>query len=71
MITIYRTEHDGVIGLIARPDEIDPERSLSEQLIVKIGYSPDGPWLETGDFEPRARLVVLELRNFIREELGI
>ena len=71
MKTIYRVEHDGVIGVIESPDEIDPDQPLAKQLIVKIGFSAEAPWLDTEDFEPRARLVVLELLNHIHDELKI
>jgi hypothetical protein len=71
MKIIYRVEHDGVVGVIASPDNIDPAQPLSEQLIVKIGFSPDAPPLDTADFEPRSRLVVLELLNYLHDELGI
>jgi hypothetical protein len=71
MKTVYRTEHGGVIGVIEEPATIDPERPLDEQLIVKIGVADDGTRLDVGDFESRARLVVLELRNYIEKDLGI
>jgi len=71
MKVIYRVEHDGVIGVIECPDNVNPDRPLAEQLMVKIGFSADAPWLETDDFEPRARLVVLELRNYIRDNFEI
>ncbi len=71
MKTIYTTEHNGVIGMIESPDEIDPARPLAEQLRVKIGFDRAAPPLDTEDFEPRARLVVLELLSHLHEELGI
>jgi hypothetical protein len=71
MKVIYRIERDGVIGLIESPDEIDPTRPLAEQLRVKIGFSGEASPLDSEDFKPRARLVVLELQNYIRDELGI
>ena len=71
MKTIYHVEHDGVVGVIESPDDIDPAQPLAKQLIVKIGFSADAPWLDTDDFEPRARLVVLELLNHIHNELGL
>jgi hypothetical protein len=71
MKTIYRVEHDGVVGVIESPDEIDSTQPLSKQLIVKIGFSQDAPPLDTADFEPRSRLVVLELLNYLQNELGI
>jgi hypothetical protein len=71
MKTIYETNHDGVIGVIEEPEHIDPKRPLSEQLIVKIGFDPEAGWIDTADFEPRARLVVLELLNHIENDLGI
>lgn len=71
MKTIYTTEHDGVVGVIESPDEFDPARSLAEQLIVKIGFNPAAPRIDTEDFEPRARLVVLELLNHLHDKLGI
>jgi hypothetical protein len=61
MKIIYRVEQDGVIGVIESPDEIDSAQPLAQQLIVKIGFSRAAPRLDTDDFEPRARLVVLEL----------
>jgi hypothetical protein len=71
MKMIYRVEHDGVIGVIESPDEIDSARPLANQLMVKIGFSGDAPSLDTEDFEPRVGLVVLELRNFLRAEYGL
>ena len=71
MKTIYHVEHDGVVGVIESPDVIDPAQPLAKQLVVKIGFSGDAPWLDADDFEPRARLVVLELLNHIHNELGI
>lgn len=71
MKIIYRVERDGVVGVIESPDDIDPAQPLAEQLMVKIGFSDDGPWLDTDDFDPRARLVVLELLNYLRSEFGI
>jgi hypothetical protein len=71
MKIIYRVEYDGVVGVIESPDEIDPAQPLAEQLIVKIGFSQDAPPLDTADFEPRSRLVVLELLNHLHEKLGI
>ena len=71
MKTIYHVEHDGVVGVIESPDVIDPARPLAKQLTVKIGFSADAPWLDTEDFEPRVRLVVLELQNHLREAFGI
>lgn len=71
MKIIYRVEHDGVIGVIESPDDIDPAQPLAKQLMVKIGFAGDAPWLDTDDFEPRARLVVLELLNHIQIVLGI
>jgi hypothetical protein len=71
MKTIYRTEHDGVVGIIVSPDNVEPERPLVEQLQVIIGFDQDAPRLDTDEFEPRARLVVLELRNYRREEFGM
>jgi hypothetical protein len=38
---------------------------------TSIGFDQDAPRLETEEFEPRARLVVLELRNYLREEFGL
>ncbi len=67
MKTIYRVEHDGVIGVIESPDAISPNLPLAQQLIVKIGVEPTAPRLETEDFEPRARLVVLELLNHLHD----
>lgn len=71
MKTIYHVEHDGVVGVIESPDEIDSTRPLAEQLIVKIGFSPTAPRLGADDFEPRARLVILELLNHLHSTLGI
>ena len=71
MKTIYRIERDGVVGVIESPDEIDPLQPLADQLIVKIGFSPLAPRLDPDDFEPRARLVVLELLNHLHDKLGI
>jgi hypothetical protein len=71
MKIIYRVERDGVIGVIESPDNIDPAQPLAKQLMVKIGFSGDAPWLATDDFGPRARLVVLELLNYLHDELGI
>ena len=71
MNIIYRVEHDGVIGVIESPDDIDPAQPLAKQLMVKIGFSGDAPCLDTEDFEPRVRLVVLELRNYLRAEFGL
>lgn len=68
MKTIYRVEHDGVVGVIESPDEINSTRPLAEQVIVKIGVIPDAPRLDTEDFEPRARLVVLELLSYLHDE---
>jgi hypothetical protein len=71
MKIIYRVEHDGVVGVIESPDDIDSAQPLAEQLMVKIGFSDDSPWLDTDDFDPRARLVVLELLNHLHDEFGI
>lgn len=71
MKTIYRVEHDGVVGVIESPDEINSARPIAEQLIVKIGVTGEAPQLHPEDFEPRARLVVLELLNHLHNELGI
>lgn len=71
MKIIYRVEHDGVIGVIESPDKINTDRPLAKQLIVKIGFSQDAPPLDTADFEPRSRLVVLELLNYLHDDLGI
>lgn len=68
MKIVYRVEHDGVIE---SPDEISSAQPLAKQLIVKIGFSADAPWLDTEDFDPLARLVVLELLNHIRDESGV
>jgi hypothetical protein len=68
---IYHVEQNGVVGVIESPDVVDPVKPLAKQLIVKIGFSADAPWLDTADFEPRARLVVLELLNHIHNEIGI
>jgi hypothetical protein len=71
MKIIYHVEHDGVVGVIESPDDIDPAQPLAKQPMVKIGFSGDAPWLDTEDFEPRARLVVFELLNHLQNELGI
>ena len=71
MNIIYRVEHDGVIGVIESPDDIDPAQPLAKQLMVKIGFTGDAPCLDTEDFEPRVRLVVLELRNYLRTEFEL
>lgn len=71
MKIIHRVEHDGVIGVIESSGEIDPAQPLAKQLIVKIVFSADAPWLDTEDFEPRSRLLVLELLNHINNDLGI
>lgn len=71
MKTIYRVKHDGVIGVIESPDAVSPNLPLAQQLIVKIGFDPRAPRLDSEDFEPRARLVVLELLNHLHGELGI
>ncbi len=71
MKTIYETVHDGVVGEIVEPDEIDPDRPWHDQLQVRIGVNEEGKCLSTEEFEPRARLVVLELRNYLREEFGL
>lgn len=54
-----------MIGVIESPDEIDPGRPLAEQLTVKVGVDPNAPQLSADEFEPRARLIVLELHNYI------
>jgi hypothetical protein len=71
MKLIYQTVHDGVIGQIIEPEGIDPSRSYAEQLQVKIGVDDDGKHLSTDEFEPRARRVVLELLNYLRDEYGM
>lgn len=71
MKTIYRVEHDGAIGVIESPDGINLDKPLAEQLMVKIGVDPSAPRLDTDEFEPRARLVVLELQNYLREKFDI
>lgn len=68
---IYQVDHDGVIGVIESPDELDPGRRLAEQLRVKIGVDAAGRDLDADEFAGRARLVVLELLNHIRDEFGI
>jgi hypothetical protein len=70
MKTIYRTVHDGVIGEIVEPDAIDSNRPWHEQLQVRIGVDDEGKKLSPKEFEPRARLVVLQLRNYLRDEFG-
>jgi len=71
MKTIYETMHDGVVGRVVEPDEIDPDQPYAEQLQVMIGFDPEAPRLSTEEFEPRARLVVLELQNYLRDEYGM
>lgn len=71
MKTIYRVAHDGVVGVIESPDEIEPAQPLAQQLWVKIGFDKAAPPLDADDFEARVRLVVLELLNHLRDELGI
>jgi hypothetical protein len=71
MKTIYQTVHNGVVGSIVQPNEIDPNRPFAEQLQVMIGFDQEAPRLTTEEFEPRARLVVLELRNYLRDEFGL
>jgi hypothetical protein len=70
MKTIYDTVHDGVVGQIVEPDDIDPDQPYADQLQVMIGVNEDGKRLSAEEFEPRARLVVLELRNYLREQFG-
>ena len=65
MKIIYQTAHDGVIGVIESPDDIDPDRPLAEQLTIKIGVDPQSPRISPDEFEPLARLVVLELTDYI------
>lgn len=69
--TIFRIEHDGVVGVIESPNEIDPARPLAQQLQVKIGFDGAAARLDAEAFEPRARLVVLKLMNHLHDELGI
>ena len=68
---IYQVDHDGVIGVIESPDEIDPLRPLAEQMQVKIGVNDSARSLHPDEFTARARLVILELRNYLRDEWGI
>jgi hypothetical protein len=35
--TIFRTVSGNVIGVVEAPETIDPEKSLKEQYLVKIG----------------------------------
>jgi hypothetical protein len=71
MKLIYQTSHDGVIGQVIEPDDMDASRPYAEQLQVKIGVDEQGKQLTSDDFEPRARLFVLELRNFLRDVFGM
>src|SRR5690242_675062 len=65
MKTIFETVHDGVIGRIVEPDDLDPGKPYAEQLEVRIGVDDSGERLSPDDFVPLARLVVLELHNYI------
>jgi hypothetical protein len=71
MKIIYHVEHDGVMRVIQSPDHVDPAQPLAEQLTVKIGFTCHTPRHDTEDFEPRARLAVLELLNHLHNEIGI
>jgi hypothetical protein len=71
MTVIYQVDRDGVIGMIEAPDDSDPGRPLTEQWQVKIGVDPAGPELDADEFEAPARLVILELRNYLRDEWGM
>jgi hypothetical protein len=65
MKTIYESMHDGVIGRIIEPNCLDASRPYAEQLEVRIGVDATGARLSPNEFEPLARLVVLELRDYI------
>jgi len=69
MKIIFRVEHHGAIGVIESPVEIKSAQPLAEQLIVKIGFDPAASRLDADEFDTQARLVVLELRSYIRAEL--
>ena len=71
MKVIYQVDHDGVIGVVESPEEIDPLRPLAEQMQVKIGVNDSGRNLHPDEFGARARLVILELLNYLRDEWGM
>ena len=71
MKTIYRVAHDGVVGVIESPDEIDPAQPLAKQLWVKIGFDKAAPPLDAEDVEAAVRLVVLELLSHLHDQIGI
>jgi hypothetical protein len=70
MRTIYENVHDGVIGRIVEPDDLDPDKPYAEQLEVRIGVDDTGARISPDDFEPLARLIVLELHNYILEHFS-
>lgn len=71
MKVIFQVDHDGVIGVVESPEEVDPLRPLAEQMQVKIGVNESGRRLDPEGFGARARLVIPELKNYLRDELGI
>jgi hypothetical protein len=65
MKTIYETVHDGVVGRVVEPDELEPGKPYAEQLEVRIGVDETGARLSPDDFERLARSVVLDLHDYI------